>query len=70
MENSPYTFSSQTITACSTTGYRIDRVQKVGEVYMSPGSVTEILHFYVAEYSEDMTMGAVVALRRNRKTLK
>jgi GDP-mannose pyrophosphatase NudK len=33
------------------TGYSITDVQKVFEVYMSPGSVTEILYFFVAEYS-------------------
>jgi len=32
------------------TGYRIDDVQKVFEAYMSPGSVTEKLHFYVGRY--------------------
>ncbi|PHV12210.1 GDP-mannose pyrophosphatase NudK [Chitinimonas sp. BJB300] len=32
------------------TGYRVDTVTKVFEAYMSPGSVTEILHFFVAEY--------------------
>ncbi|AMR32960.1 GDP-mannose pyrophosphatase [Mucilaginibacter sp. PAMC 26640] len=36
------------------TGYKIKSVQKVFEVYMSPGSVTEILHFFVAEYHKDM----------------
>jgi GDP-mannose pyrophosphatase NudK len=36
------------------TGYQIEEVQKVFEAYMSPGSVTEILHFFVAEYSKDM----------------
>ena len=36
------------------TGYRISSVQKVFEVYMSPGSVTEILYFFVAEYTKDM----------------
>ena len=36
------------------TGYRINNVQKVMEVYSSPGSVTEILYYFVAEYSEDM----------------
>lgn len=35
------------------TGYRITHVQKVFEAYMSPGSVTEILYFFVAEYSSD-----------------
>ena len=36
------------------TGYKISSVEKVFEVYMSPGSVTEIVHFFVAEYSKDM----------------
>lgn len=36
------------------TGYRISEVTKVLEAYSSPGSVTEILHFFVAEYSAEM----------------
>ncbi|HVI48819.1 MAG TPA: GDP-mannose pyrophosphatase NudK [Chitinophaga sp.] len=36
------------------TGYQITDVQKVFEAYMSPGSVTEILHFFVAAYTRDM----------------
>lgn len=32
------------------TGYRIGEVTKVFEAFMSPGSVTERLHFFVAEY--------------------
>ncbi|KQS37507.1 GDP-mannose pyrophosphatase NudK [Pedobacter sp. Leaf194] len=36
------------------TGYKIKDVKKVFEAYMSPGSVTEILYFFVAEYSKDM----------------
>jgi len=36
------------------TGYKISSVQKVFEVYMSPGSVTEILYFFVAEYASVM----------------
>jgi len=35
------------------TGYRIAHVQKIYEAYMSPGSVTEILHFFVGEYAKD-----------------
>ncbi|MFI2812491.1 MULTISPECIES: NUDIX domain-containing protein [Microbulbifer] len=34
------------------TGYRVSAVEKVFEVYMSPGSVTEKLYFYIARYSE------------------
>ncbi|PWN68121.1 GDP-mannose pyrophosphatase NudK [Chryseobacterium oncorhynchi] len=36
------------------TGYKISKVEKVFEAYMSPGSVTEILHFFIAEYSNEM----------------
>ena len=36
------------------TGYRISRVEKIFEAYMSPGSVTEILHFFIAEYCKGM----------------
>ncbi|NIF32241.1 GDP-mannose pyrophosphatase [Enterobacter sp. Cy-643] len=32
------------------TGFRVSSVQKVFEAYMSPGSVTEKLYFYIAEY--------------------
>lgn len=32
------------------TGYRITNVQKVFEAFMSPGSVTEKLFFFIAEY--------------------
>lgn len=33
------------------TGYQVQTIQKVFEAYMSPGSVTEKLYFYVAEYT-------------------
>lgn len=36
------------------TGYKLSAVKKIFEAYMSPGSVTEILHFFIAEYSPDM----------------
>ncbi|SEH33384.1 GDP-mannose pyrophosphatase NudK [Chryseobacterium culicis] len=36
------------------TGYKISKVEKVFEAYMSPGSVTEILYFFIAEYSSEM----------------
>ena len=32
------------------TGYRIDHVRRIFEAFMSPGSVTEKLHFFIAEY--------------------
>jgi nudix-type nucleoside diphosphatase (YffH/AdpP family) len=39
------------------TGYQLSSVKKIMEAYMSPGSVTEILHFFVAEYSSGMKVG-------------
>jgi len=36
------------------TGYSIKDVHKIFEVYMLPGSVTEIVYFFVGEYSQDM----------------
>ena len=36
------------------TGYKIDKVKKVFEAYMSPGSVTEILYFFIGEYEASM----------------
>jgi len=32
------------------TGYRVDNVQPIFNAFMSPGSVTERLHFFTAEY--------------------
>jgi nudix-type nucleoside diphosphatase (YffH/AdpP family) len=36
------------------TGYRITKVDKIMETYMSPGAVTEILYLFVGEYDESM----------------
>jgi len=36
------------------TGYKITAVRKIFEAYMSPGSVTEIVHFFIAAYSKLM----------------
>jgi GDP-mannose pyrophosphatase NudK len=36
------------------TGYKISTVKKIMEVYMSPGSITEMLHFFIAEYEHAM----------------
>lgn len=40
------------------TGFRIQPVQKILEAYMSPGSVTEKLFFYLAEYTADTERNA------------
>ncbi|MBP9927224.1 MAG: GDP-mannose pyrophosphatase NudK [Cyclobacteriaceae bacterium] len=40
------------------TGFTLRDVKKVFEAYMSPGSVTEILYFFIAEYSREMKTSA------------
>ncbi|TCC04782.1 GDP-mannose pyrophosphatase [Kosakonia quasisacchari] len=39
------------------TGYRLEQVQKVFEAWMSPGSVSEKLHFFIAEYDDSRRTG-------------
>ena len=36
------------------TGYKVTHIEKLFEAYMSPGSVTELIYFFIAEYSSDM----------------
>lgn len=40
------------------TGFEIHNARKVMEAYMSPGSVTEIVHFFVTEYTPAQRAGA------------
>jgi nudix-type nucleoside diphosphatase (YffH/AdpP family) len=40
------------------TGYRLGEIRKIFEAFMSPGAVTEKLHFFVAEYQPDMRIGS------------
>jgi nudix-type nucleoside diphosphatase (YffH/AdpP family) len=40
------------------TGYRLGDIRKVLEAFMSPGALTEKMHFFVAEYSPSMRVGS------------
>lgn len=40
------------------TGYRVPKVKQVFEAYMSPGAVTEKLHYFIAEYHDNMKVSA------------
>ena len=44
--------------AIEETGYEVGEVEKVFELYMSPGGVTELIHFYMAEYSDSQRENA------------
>jgi nudix-type nucleoside diphosphatase (YffH/AdpP family) len=39
------------------TGYRVESVEKIYEAFMSPGSVTERVHFFIGEYQPDDRIG-------------
>ena len=55
------------------TGYKVSKVRKIFEAYMSPGSVTEILYFFVAQYTKDMKVsegGGVEAEQENIEVLE
>jgi nudix-type nucleoside diphosphatase (YffH/AdpP family) len=39
------------------TGYKLAKVEKIFEMFMSPGSVTEKLTFFTGEYEPDMRVG-------------
>jgi nudix-type nucleoside diphosphatase (YffH/AdpP family) len=39
------------------TGYRLHDIHKVFEAFMTPGAVTEKLHFFIAEYEPEMRVG-------------
>ena len=55
------------------TGYRLTKVEKVIETYMSPGSVTEILYLFVGEYDATMKVndgGGLDAEQENIEVLE
>jgi nudix-type nucleoside diphosphatase (YffH/AdpP family) len=39
-------------------GYRLHNVHKVFEAFMSPGAVTERMHFFIAEYEPEMRISS------------
>lgn len=52
------------------TGYKITDVKKVFEAYMSPGSVTEILYFFVAEYAKEMKVSGGGGLAHENENIE
>jgi len=38
------------------TGYKIEAVTKIFEAFMTPGAVTEQIHYFIAEYTDSMRM--------------
>jgi len=55
------------------TGYRIKKVEKVTQTYMSPGAVTEILYLFTGEYDKSMKVsegGGLASEQENIEVLE
>lgn len=52
------------------TGFIVKKVRKIFEAYMSPGSVTEILHFFVAEYDDSMKSSEGGGIARDHELIE
>lgn len=52
------------------TGYSLSDVRKIMEVYMSPGSVTEILYFFVGAYSDEMKISDGGGLDKEQENIE
>lgn len=51
------------------TGHRVKEIKKIFEVFMSPGSVTEKLHFYIARYGDDTRVSAGGGLKEENENI-
>lgn len=52
------------------TGYQVSKVEKVFEAYMSPGSVTEILYFFIAKYDKSMKISEGGGLAEEQENIE
>jgi nudix-type nucleoside diphosphatase (YffH/AdpP family) len=52
------------------TGYKVSDIKKIFEAYMSPGSVTEMIYFFIAEYSKDMKVASGGGLEQEEENIE
>lgn len=52
------------------TGFHVESVTKVFEAYMLPGSVTEMLYFFVAQYSDHMKVSDGGGLKHEQENIE
>jgi nudix-type nucleoside diphosphatase (YffH/AdpP family) len=52
------------------TGYRLHSVKKVFEAYMSPGVITEILHYFIGEYDSSMKVSSGGGLEHEHEEIE
>jgi len=52
------------------TGYRVTKVKKIIETYMSPGAITEILYLFVGEYDASMKVSEGGGLEHEQENIE
>ncbi|OGS71571.1 MAG: GDP-mannose pyrophosphatase [Flavobacteria bacterium RIFCSPLOWO2_12_FULL_35_11] len=52
------------------TGFKISNPKKVFELYSTPGAVTEKIHYFIAEYSDDMKISAGGGLEEEHEEIE
>jgi nudix-type nucleoside diphosphatase (YffH/AdpP family) len=52
------------------TGYRISKVKKILETFVSPGAVTEILHLFIGEYDASMKVAEGGGLEHEQEEIE
>ncbi len=52
------------------TGFKISNPKKVFELYSTPGAVTEKIHYFVAEYSDEMKISAGGGLEEEQEEIE
>ena len=52
------------------TGFKISNPKKVFELYSTPGAVTEKIHYFIAEYNDDMKISAGGGLEEEHEEIE
>jgi GDP-mannose pyrophosphatase NudK len=52
------------------TGIRVEKVNKILEAYMTPGAVTEQIHYFIAEYTDAMKINKGGGLREEQEDIE
>jgi GDP-mannose pyrophosphatase NudK len=52
------------------TGYKVPVVKKIFEAYTSPGTITELLYFFVAEYNPSMKVSEGGGLKEEKEDVE
>lgn len=52
------------------TGYKINEIKKLFRVYMSAGAITEILHFFIAAYTDESKVSEGGGLKEEQEDIE